>query len=90
MDPITITEDEVAQGYGIDPAAIKERLRELRADAGIPQHEAAKRAGVTKSVLEKYESFSDANRHRIPNTRQLLALANAYGTTTDFILKGSA
>ena len=67
----------------IDIPAIKQRLRELRRRLGISQREAAVRAGISKSVLEKYESEDGT---RIPNTRQLILLAEAYGVSTDFLL----
>ncbi|MEZ5962892.1 MAG: helix-turn-helix transcriptional regulator [Planctomycetota bacterium] len=49
----------------------------------ISQREAANRAGISKSVLEKYESNEN---DRIPNTRQLFRLAEAYELSIDYLL----
>lgn len=62
---------------------IKRRLRLVRGDLGISQREAAQRASISKSVLEKYESREN---ERIPNTRQLFKLAEAYRVSVDFLL----
>ncbi len=62
---------------------IKRRLRLVRGDLGISQREAALRACISKSVLEKYESREN---QRIPNTRQLFKLAEAYDVSVDFLL----
>ena len=67
----------------IDIPAIKRRLRQVRSELGISQREAADRAGISKSVLEKYESREGT---RIPNTRQLFLLAETYDVSADFLL----
>ena len=64
-------------------AEVKRRLRIVRVELGISQREAAARAGISKSVLEKYESREN---QRIPNTRQLFQLAEAYGVSVDYLL----
>ncbi len=67
----------------LDITEIKRRLRLVRSEIGISQREAARRANISKSVLEKYESREN---QRIPNTRQLFLLAEAYGVSVDYLL----
>ena len=67
----------------LDIAEIKRRLRPVRSGLTISQREAARRASISKSVLEKYESREN---QRIPNTRQLFLLAEAYGVSVDYLL----
>ncbi len=67
----------------MDIAEVKRRLRTVRGELNISQREAAVRASISKSVLEKYESREN---QRIPNTRQLFQLAEAYGVSVDFLL----
>ena len=66
-----------------DAAIVKDRLRLIRAELSLSQRDAAKKAGISKSVLEKYESREDV---RIPNTRQLYRLAEAYAVSMDYLL----
>ena len=67
----------------LDIDEVKRRLRAVRGELNISQREAANRASISKSVLEKYESREN---QRIPNTRQLFQLAEAYGVSVDFLL----
>lgn len=67
----------------LDVPEVKRRLRLARNELSISQREAARRASVSKSVLEKYESRENT---RIPNTRQLYQLAEAYGVSLDYLL----
>ena len=67
----------------LDIVEVKRRLRAVRSELDISQREAANRASISKSVLEKYESREN---QRIPNTRQLFQLAEAYGVSVDFLL----
>ena len=69
--------------HQLDIAEIKRRLRSVRSGLTISQREAACRATISKSVLEKYESREN---QRIPNTRQLFLLAEAYGVSVDYLL----
>ena len=62
---------------------IQRRLRRVRRNLKISQREAAERAGISKSVLEKYESTGN---ERIPNTRQLFKLAETYEVSVDWLL----
>jgi transcriptional regulator with XRE-family HTH domain len=71
----------------LDTDAVKRRLRLRRNELGLSQREAAERSGVSKSVIEKYES---RRGNRIPNTAQLVRLADVYGVSTDFILRGGS
>ncbi len=74
--PVVVTRDP-------DADLVKQRLRRSRNRRGWSQRVAAHTAGVSKSVLEKYESREDP---RIPNTRQLYRLAEAYGVSIDYLL----
>ena len=67
----------------LDIVEVKRRLRAVRSELNISQREAANRASISKSVLEKYESREN---QRIPNTRQLFQLAEAYGVSVDYLL----
>lgn len=67
----------------LDITEIKRRLRHVRNELSISQREAARRANISKSVLEKYESREN---QRIPNTRQLFQLAEAYAVSVDYLL----
>ena len=69
----------------VDPViqVVKRNLRLARTRLHISQREAATRAGISKSVLEKYESNEN---DRIPNTRQLFRLAEAYELSIDYLL----
>ncbi|MCA8954829.1 MAG: helix-turn-helix transcriptional regulator [Planctomycetes bacterium] len=67
----------------LDIEEIKRRLRLVRRELNISQREAATKAHISKSVLEKYESREN---QRIPNTRQLFQLAEAYDVSVDYLL----
>lgn len=62
---------------------VKRNLRLARGRLRLTQREAAATSGVSLSVIEKYES---ADNTRIPNTRQLFRLAEAYAVSIDFLL----
>lgn len=64
-------------------ALVKRNLRLARGRLQLTQREAAASSGVSLSVIEKYES---ADNTRIPNTRQLYRLAEAYVVSIDFLL----
>lgn len=66
-----------------DPETVKDRLRQARNALGISQREATRRAGISQSVLEKYESRENS---RLPSTKQLFRLADVYGVSIDFLL----
>jgi transcriptional regulator with XRE-family HTH domain len=67
----------------IDVAEVKARMIQRRAELAISQATTARLAHISKSVLEKYEG---AGNERIPNTRQLFALAEVYGVSIDWLL----
>lgn len=66
-----------------DCQEVKRRLRVARNALGISQREATQRAGISQSVLEKYESRDNL---RLPSTRQLFRLAEVYGVAIDYLL----
>lgn len=67
----------------LDTQEVKRRLRLARSRLNLSQREAANNARISKSVIEKYESREN---QRIPNTRQLFQLAEAYGVSVDYLL----
>ena len=66
-----------------DLRLVKHRLRTARHGLKISQREATRRAGISQSVLEKYES---RDNQRLPSTRQLFRLAEVYGVAIDYLL----
>lgn len=66
-----------------DLQEVKRRLRLSRNALSISQREATRRAGISQSVLEKYES---RDNDRLPSTRQLFRLAEVYGVGIDYLL----
>ena len=62
-----------------------EKLRDLISKRGISQKELAQKAGITEAAVSHYVSGDRAPRGAI-----LLNIANALGTTTDFLLSISA
>ena len=61
-----------------------EKLRMLIAERGVSQKELAQKAGVTEAAISHY-----INGDRSPRGAILLNIANALGTTTDFLLSVS-
>ena len=61
-----------------------EKLRMLIAERGVSQKELAQKAGVTEAAVSHY-----INGDRSPRGAILLNIANALGTTTDFLLSVS-
>jgi len=61
-----------------------EKLRMLILERGVSQKELAQKAGVTEAAISHY-----INGDRSPRGAILLNIANALGTTTDFLLSGS-
>ena len=67
-------------------AELGSRIRELRRSRGWSQLDLARRAGLaSKSVISYYE-LGD----RYPSYETLLRLADVFGVSTDFLLRGSA
>lgn len=69
--------------YDPDLREVKRRLRLVRNARKLSQREATRRAGISQSVLEKYESLDG---DRLPSTRQLFRLAEVYGCGIDYLL----
>ena len=61
-----------------------EKLRMLILERGVSQKELAQKAGVTEAAISHY-----INGDRSPRGAILLNIANALGTTTDFLLSVS-
>jgi transcriptional regulator with XRE-family HTH domain len=64
------------------PASFGEALRRLREQRGLSLDQAAKRAGLRKDVLFRYETGIMAN----PTATTLARLATAYNTTVEHLL----
>jgi transcriptional regulator with XRE-family HTH domain len=62
-----------------------QRIQRLRTARGLTQDDLAKRISVSKSFLSEIE-----NDHSIPGGEIVLRLADALGTTTDYVLRGAA
>ena len=58
-----------------------DRIRQCRIDAGLSQSEAAKLAGISQQSISTYEKGT-----RIPLAPAIIAMARAYGVTTDYLL----
>lgn len=58
-----------------------ERLQQMRACMKISQKEAAGAVGVSASIISNYESGE-----RTPSVEVLMALANLYQCSTDYLL----
>lgn len=67
----------------INPYYVARRLRNARLAKGLTQKRASEASDVAKTAIEKYESVTNP---RVPATRQLAALAMAYGVSTDSLL----
>ena len=66
-----------------DKIGISRRLAELREKKGIKQKDVAIGTNITQSNIAKYET-----NQRTPSIPDVIALANYYDTTTDYILTG--
>lgn len=63
------------------PMPIANRLYNLRLEGNLTKEEVARRLGVTKQAVHQWE-----NGTRIPRTSNLVALADLYLTSVDYIL----
>lgn len=61
--------------------AFGDNLRTLRTARGLTQKELGERVGLSKAVVSKYE-----NGLGYPNLDMVVALADFFGVTTDFLL----
>jgi transcriptional regulator with XRE-family HTH domain len=66
----------------LDKQALGERIRKIRADAGLRQWELARRLGTTQSAVHKYEHGV------VPEPRRLVELARIGNTSLEWILTG--
>ncbi|MDE0125771.1 MAG: helix-turn-helix transcriptional regulator [Bryobacterales bacterium] len=62
---------------------VGDRIREIREDLALTQEELASRAGLSKGFLSDVE-----NNKRNLSSRNLLGIANAVGTSIDYLLRG--
>lgn len=60
---------------------LSDRLRDLRIKRNLSQKELAKHLGISPSIVSSYELGE-----RIPSVDRLLALANFYGCSIDYLL----
>ena len=58
-----------------------ERLQQSRLNLKLSQKEVAKAIGTSSSIISNYES-----NERVPSTENLMALANLYHCSTDYLL----
>ncbi len=63
--------------------AMKDRLKAEREKKGLTQVEVAKDLGVAQPTITKYERGI-----KKPSTDMLVVLADYYGVTTDYLLRG--
>ena len=59
----------------------KERLKELRIDRGLSQMQLAKKLNLSQSAIAKWELGKTE-----PTASAIIAIAEFFGETTDFIL----
>lgn len=59
------------------------RIAVLRREAGLNQQELAKRLGISPSAVGMYEQG-----RREPSAQMLVAMAEVFGVSTDFLLTG--
>lgn len=78
---------------GADGLTFGERLEDLLADRGISQAKLAKETGIIQSAISGYISgkrinpMDDTRReYRAPDCGSLIALANYFGVSTDYLL----
>ncbi len=60
---------------------LSEKLRDLRNDSNLSQRDVAKKLNVSPSIISGYETGE-----RTPSAENLLALANLYRCSTDYLL----
>ena len=62
-------------------SGLSEKLRDLRLKRNLSQKELADTLGISPSIVSSYELGE-----RIPSVDRLLALANFYGCSVDYLL----
>lgn len=65
---------------------VSSRLRALRQARGLTQQKLSKEIGVSREVIAKWES----NGRFIPKSEDIIALADYYSVSCDYILRGVA
>jgi len=58
-----------------------ERLKELRTDKCLSQHQLAKVTGISQNAIAFWE-----NEKRVPNSNAVIILAKYFEVTTDYLL----
>lgn len=66
-------------------SSIVDRLKQLRKGAGLTQLELAERISVSRESVGKWESRKN---NTIPKMEDVIALADYYGVSCDYILRG--
>lgn len=64
--------------------SIADRIQQLRKEKGISQEELADQIGVSRQAVSKWESGQS-----MPDIEKILLLGDFFGTTTDYLLKGT-
>jgi len=59
------------------------RIKKLRADTGLSQAATCKALAISKRLYEIYESENPAS---LPTCKNLIALANHFGCSVDYLL----
>ena len=65
--------------------ALQENIYQLRKSKGMSQEELAEKVGVTRQAVSKWEMGAS-----VPELDTLVALANCFGVTTDYMLSEDA
>lgn len=63
---------------------IADRIQNLRKSRGISQEELADKIGVSRQAVSKWESEQST-----PDIEKVILLSDYFGTTTDYLLKGT-
>ncbi len=64
--------------------SMAERIQHLRKSKGISQEDLADKIGVSRQSVSKWESAQSS-----PDIEKVILLSEYFGTTTDYLLKGS-
>ena len=70
--------------YSISMPTVGDRIREIREELGLTQDQLASRAGISKGFLSDVE-----NNKRNLSSKNVLGIANAVGTSVDYLLRGA-
>ena len=62
---------------------IAERIQKLRKEKGLSQEELAEVVNVSRQAVSKWES-----EQSLPDIDKIIALAEYFGVSTDYLLKG--